>query len=145
GVIAVHIPTFSGTWAREDAWRWEPNAGNQLQLGHATAGETVRVTYAARPGTFTTAWDPAEDFETVTGMDRRISDLLVLGVASRLATFLDLARAAQRGAEAKADLREQNLGSGLARQFTAQFQNRMEAERMRLNLENPIRTHKIGR
>lgn len=145
GIIAVHRPSGTGTWAREDAWRWEPNAGQYLFLGHANAGDAVRVTYAARPGLFDTNWDPAESFEDATGLDARVADLLILGVAARLATFIDLARTAQRGAEAKADQREQALGVALARTLQAQFEARVAAERDILNRENPVRVHKNGR
>lgn len=53
GIIAVFVSygTADG-WVRQDAWRWEPDAGQGLRVDHARPGAVVRVVYAARPGTF---------------------------------------------------------------------------------------------
>lgn len=146
GVIAVYRQGHGAEgWVRLDQWRFDRNAGNGLWLKHVLQGETVRVVYAARPGTFDlVAPDEDADFAAVTGMDDRVADLVALGVAYRLAPFLDLARAASTPAEARADAQSKPAGQGatLSRLLLAEFTARVQQEQMVLHKENAIRTHR---
>lgn len=75
-----------------DATAW--GAGAQtITLGEAPiSGRTVRVVYAADPTAFTTN---AQVYTTQTGLPESTRDVVILGAAYRLLTFLDPARASQ--------------------------------------------------
>lgn len=144
GVVAAFIrDEHGGAWKRTDRWRYEPGADQGLVLPEARHGDLVRVQYAAAPKVFDLT-NPAvldQDYATVTGLPDRTADLMTLGVAYRLAPMIDLARLSQRGAEAKADQRDQNGGQGLSRLLLAEFQNRLGQEQLALHRDFPIRLH----
>lgn len=146
GVVAVYRQGHGAEgWVRLDQWRFDANSGNGLWLKHIVQGETVRVVYAARPGVFNlTAPDADADFAAVTGLDDRVADLVALGVAYRLAPFIDLSRMVVAGAEARADAQAKPAGQGaaLSRLLLAEFTARVQQEQMVLHKENPIRTHR---
>lgn len=142
GVVAVFLQNLSGDWVPTDEWRWEPGSGQSLWVRWAAPLGLVRVQYAARPGLFDLAGSSGQEFVTVTGLPDRVVDLLALGVAYRLASLVDLAGNAQLGAAARADMKEQSLGSSVARLLFAQFQARVEQERRVLLQEFPVRPHR---
>jgi len=64
-----------------------------VTLGEAPiSGRTVKVVYATDPEAFTTN---AQDYSTQTGLPESTRDVVILGAAYRLLSFLDPARAAQ--------------------------------------------------
>lgn len=147
GVIAVYRQGAGAVgWVRLDQWRFDPDSGNGLWVKHVSAGETVRVVYAARPGLFDLADADvlADDFATVTGLDDRVADVIALGVAYRLAPFSDLARLGATGAESRADGQSKPPGSGAAvgRLLLAEFTQRVQQESAVLAKEHPVRTHR---
>lgn len=143
GVIRVDALGADGGWLRLDRWRWEPNAEKQLQLP-VEAGTRVRVTYAREPGKFTTD-DPVPelDWNETTGLPDRVADLVVLGVAARLAPFLDMGRLTATGIEPRVEQgRQVGVGADLSRQLMQQFQLGLQREALALRMENPIHVHK---
>jgi hypothetical protein len=151
GVIAVYLEPRStpGSWVLMDRWDYQPDGDLSLRLGLGYPGQAVRVVYAKRPGTFDlSAPAPlALDFETVTGLPERVADLVALGVASRLAPFMHLARTTTPGAEARADAQAKpaDAVSVAARLLYSEFRARVQAEQMALVKEHPIRPHKVAR
>lgn len=146
GIVAVYVSDRSDTgWHRIDRWLWEPSAGQALALPAVSHGTTIRVVYATRPILFdleaTGAIDG--DFATITGLDSRVADLLVLGVGYRLAPFADMGNLLATGQEARSDPSKQpGRGASLARLLYAEFQQRLIQEQAILHKENPIRVHK---
>lgn len=152
GVVSVFVGDVSlvGVWHQEDRWSFNQDStsqGRPLRVGGShRVGTPVRVVYAERPGTFDlSAENPLEaDFEETTGLPERVSDLLALGVASRLTPFLEVSRLPHTGAEARADAQTKPAGQAAttARLLYSEFQARVEQERQALNREHPIRVHR---
>lgn len=136
----------AGEWIREDRWDFNPdgNPGSGLRIGgHHRSGLGVRFVYAARPQVFDLDAGLEQDFASVTGMDDRISDLLLLGVARRMAPFVDVSLLSSLSA-APADARkEPTAGSTSARLLHSLFLARLDSEAAALAKEHPIRVHKV--
>lgn len=152
GVIRVYVGDVvrPDVWHPEDRWGFDPDSstiGRPLRLGGLhRPGTLVRVVYAVRPGVFdlTAADVLTHDFAEVTGLHERVADIVALGVASRMAPFLDVNRLAETGAEARADAPNKPVGqaTSTARLLYSEFRARVEQERRVLNAEHPIRVHR---
>lgn len=143
GIINVEALGSDGGWQRIDRWKWEPDADNQLEIAVAR-GTTVRVTYAREPGKFDHL-DPqlADDWAGTTYLPDRVADLVSLGVAARLAPFLDLGRLTATGIEPRVDATRQiGAGANLSKQLMQQFQMGLSREVQALQKEHPIRLHR---
>lgn len=153
GIIAVYVEDTirPDQWVREDRWSLQPDSseiGKALRLGGwHTIGDRIRVVYATRPGLFDLDGSLNQDFTDATGLDPRHEDLLRLGVAVRMAPFIDVARLPYLSAEAKADAQGRPPGSGAAasRLLYSMFQARLDDEARILDREHPIRVHFTGR
>jgi hypothetical protein len=154
GVIAVWLASEEVTdvWVPTHHWDFDPDShdtGRTLRLRYGGLGQGVRILYAARPGTFDlTATDPlTQDFTVVTGLNERVADVLALGVASRLAPFIDVGKLSSAGAEARADAQTKPVGSGgdVGKLLYPEFRARVQAEQAVLTREHPIRLHRTGR
>lgn len=149
GVIAVFVEDLGATdrWIREDRWDFNKNRsdnGKTLHVGgHYEPGRVVRVVYAERPAAFNLAGALSQEFTTVTGLEARHEALITLGVAYRLAPYVDIARLPSLAAEARAEGERQQSGSSAARLLYTLFQSRLEQEAGVLAKENPIRLHKV--
>lgn len=151
GVIGVWVEVrgLTDVWVPEDRWRYDPDSTTDdrpLRIGgYPMPGTAVRIAYAEAPGLFDLS-NPSADFETVTGFPERIADLLALGVAARMAPFLELSRLPVAGAEAKADAQAKPPGAAasLARLLNAEYRQRVEDERRVLHKAHPIRVHRTG-
>lgn len=154
GVISVYVadPSLPNVWHLEPRWGFFPDGTDPGEDAHLWVGGNwrpawpVRVVYATAPGVFDLS-DPAslaEDFEDVTGLPRRLEDLLALGVAARLAPFLEVSRLPNASAEAQANQQTKPPGhaTSTARYFAQQFQARLEQEQRALHREHPIRIHR---
>lgn len=151
GVIAVLVEDSSvdqvdglpGGWLRVDRWRWEPDAGGRLHAG-VRQGANVKVVYSVEPQQFDAVF-PTEDssFAEVTLLPDRMSELVVLGVAAKLAPFYDFARLSGTGVEHRVDPQSNPAGQGstLARTLLGLFESRMEQEQTALHREHPVRPH----
>lgn len=154
GVISVWVEDRlrADQWLREDRWSFRPDStsvstARPLRVGgEHTPGTEIRVVYATRPGLFDVDGSLSQDFETVTGLDERCTDLVHIGVAARLAPFVDVAKLPFLAAEADAmgDAKAVGTGASLTRLLYSLFQARVEQESLVLGKEHPIRAHWAG-
>jgi hypothetical protein len=86
------IPIIRWSWdSSPDAVTW--GAGAQtitINDAHIMTGRKVNVTYATAPATLSTTSE--DSFATQTGLPESVKDVVVLGAAYRLLSFLDPAR-----------------------------------------------------
>lgn len=104
------------------------------------AGRTVKVVYATDPSPFTSN---SEDYATVTGLPESTRDVVVLGAAYRLISFLDPARAAQTSPQAdETDSKRPYGASNTAfKALLALYQLRLDAEVKAQQQNYPPRVH----
>lgn len=152
GVIAVFVEDSlnQDQWIREDRWSLSQDStdlGRPLRVGGPLSiGDRVRVVYAARPELFDLTGSWSQDFADTTGLDPRLEDLLRLGVAVRMAPFIDVARLPFVAAEAEVDSpgRPPGGAASASRLLYSMFQARLAQEAAVLAREHPIRVHYTG-
>ena len=107
---------------------------------YITPGRTVKVIYATDPEAFTTN---AQDFSTQTGLPESCKDLVILGSAYRLITYLDPARASQVSPQADETDAKRPYGSSQSatKQLYALYIQRLNEETQRQQTLYPIRVH----
>lgn len=117
-------------------------AGAQtITLGeYPTPGRTVKVIYATDPVAFTSN---TQDYVTVTGLPESTRDVVVLGAAYRLLTFLDPARAAQVSPQADETDNKRPYGASQSatKQLYALYTQRLNEETKAQQANYPIRVH----
>lgn len=130
-------------WVRWDRWSYSPQTPRSLRLGgNLTPGRDVRVYTIRRPRTFQEPFTAADDFATVTGLDDRLTDLIALGVARRLAPFIDVARLPSVSASASdPQAKPANAGMSAVRTLHSLFLSRVDQEAAVLAKEHPIHAH----
>ena len=103
-------------------------------------GRTVRVVYATDPVAFT---DNAQDYVTQTGLPESTRDVVVLGTAYRLLSFLDPARAAQTSPQADETDSKRPYGSSQSatKQLYALYAQRLQEETKAQQKNYPPRVH----
>lgn len=150
GIIGVWVrDEVRDMWLPEDRWRYDPDStddGRTLLVGgHHRPGTRVRIVYSTAPGLFDVT-HPDADFEETTGYPERVVDILALGVAARLAPYLDLTRLPASSAEARADGQSKPVGvaSTLSRLLNQEFRRRVDDEVRALHRAHPIRVHRTG-
>lgn len=103
-------------------------------------GRTIQVWYAASPNTLTNASD---DFVDVSGLPESCRDVVTLGAAYRLLTYVDSGRINLTSAEA--DLNDSKIPStastSSSRYVYALYQQRLQDESLKLSDKFPIRLH----
>jgi hypothetical protein len=112
-----------------------------ITLGEAPiSGRTVKVTYVTEPTPFTSN---SQDFITQTGLTDSTKDVIVLGAAYRLLSFLDPARAAQVSPQAdETDSKRPFGSSGTAtKQLFSLFSQRLSEETKAQQQKYPPRVH----
>jgi hypothetical protein len=123
-----------------DATAW--GAGAQtITLGEAPiSGRTVRVVYAADPTAFTTN---AQVYTTQTGLPESTRDVVILGAAYRLLTFLDPARASQVSPQADETDSKRPYGASQSatKQLYALYTQRLNEETQSQQQNYPPRVH----
>jgi hypothetical protein len=123
-----------------DATAW--GAGAQtITLGEAPiSGRTVRVVYAADPTAFTTN---AQVYTTQTGLPESTRDVVILGAAYRLLTFLDPARASQVSPQADETDAKRPYGASQSatKQLYALYTQRLNEETQSQQQNYPPRVH----
>jgi hypothetical protein len=109
---------------------------------YITPGRTVKLTYAAAPGTFTSDSDV---FTTATGLPESCKDVVVLGAIYRLLTFLDPARASQTSPQADEIDSKRSFGAvgGVMRQIYGLYTQRLNEEAKAQLQQYPPRVHYI--
>ena len=117
-------------------------AGAQtITLGEApVSGRTVKVVYATDPNPFTTN---SEDYATVTGLPESTRDVVVLGAAYRLLSFLDPARASQVSPQADETDSKRPYGASqtATKQLYALYTQRLDEETKSQQQNYPIKVH----
>lgn len=103
-------------------------------------GRTVRVVYATDPEVFTTN---SQDYATQTGLPESTRDVVILGAAYRLLSFLDPARAAQTSAQADEVDAKRPYGSSQSatKQLYALYTQRLNEETKAQQQNYPPRVH----
>jgi hypothetical protein len=103
-------------------------------------GRTVQVYYSIIPNTLTNSND---DFATVTGLPESSRDVVTLGAAYRLLSYLDTGRINLMSAEAdNADTKlPSTAGATASKYIFALYQQRLQEESTKLQDRFPIRVH----
>ena len=105
-----------------------------------TPGRTVKVVYATDPTALSTN---ADVFTTVTGLPESVRDVVILGAAYRLLTYLDPARAAMVSPQADETDSKRPFGSSgnATRQLFALYTQRLAEETKAQQQQYPARVH----
>lgn len=112
-----------------------------ITLGEApVAGRTVKISYATDPEPFTSN---SEVYGTVTGLPESTRDVVILGAAYRLLSFLDPARASQVSPQADETDNKRPYGSSqnATKQLYALYSQRLNEETKSQQANYPIRVH----
>jgi hypothetical protein len=117
-------------------------AGAQtITLGEApVSGRTVKVVYATDPNPFTSN---SEEYATVTGLPESTRDVVVLGAAYRLLSFLDPARASQVSPQADETDAKRPYGASqtATKQLYALYTQRLDEETKSQQQNYPVKVH----
>lgn len=103
-------------------------------------GRTVQVWYTTEPNTLDASTD---DFAAVTGLPSTCRDVITLGTAYKLLSYIDAGRIVLDSAES--DLADSKIpstaGTSSSRYIYSVFQARLNEEALKLQDKNPIRIH----
>jgi len=103
-------------------------------------GRTVQVWYTTEPNTLDASTD---DFAAVTGLPNTCRDVITLGTAYKLLSYIDAGRISLDSAES--DLADSKIpstaGTSSSRYIYSVFQARLNEEALKLQDKNPIRIH----
>lgn len=112
-----------------------------ITLGEAPiSGRTVKITYATDPVAFTTN---SQDYATQTGLPESTRDVVILGAAYRLLSFLDPARAAQVSPQADETDSKRPYGASqtATKQLYALYSQRLAEETKSQQQNYPPKVH----
>lgn len=123
-----------------DTATWGSNSQTVTINDVIIPGRTVKVMYATSPSLFTSN---SEDFTTQTGLPSTLKDVVILGAAYRLLSYLDPARAAQYSPQADEIDAKRPFGASntAVRQIYALYQQRLNEERQKQLTQYPTRVH----
>jgi hypothetical protein len=150
GVLFISWQTTGSSqeWLPVNRWRLDGmanaatfNTNNTLNIyENVQPGRTIQVWYTATPNTLDSNTD---DFADVTGLPDSCKDVVVLGAAYKLLSYLDAGRINLSSAEA--DLNDSKLpssaGAAASRYIFALYQQRLNEEALKLADKYPIRIH----
>lgn len=144
----------SKEWRPIRRWDFDPTANPEafgyvtgtdivqtITLGEApVSGRTVKVTYATDPEPFTTN---AQDYAAQTGLPESTRDVVILGAAYRLLSFLDPARAAQVSPQADETDSKRPYGASQSatKQLYALYSQRLNEETKSQQQNYPPKVH----
>lgn len=119
------------------------NSRNSISLySGVETGRTVQVSYTSAPTVMDTNDD---DFEIVTGLPISCKDVIVLGAAARLSSFIDPGRltfgSAESDQQSQVAGRAYGAGTNASKYLLALYDKRLSEEARKLNDRNPIRIH----
>lgn len=146
--ISWQTPGPSKEWLPVNRWRIDRmanvsafNTTRTLSLyDKIVPGRTVQVYYSTIPNNLTNAND---DYATVTGLPESSRDVVTLGAAARLLSYLDTGRINLSSAEA--DINDTKLpstaGASASKYVYALYQQRLNEESTKLQDRFPIRVH----
>lgn len=138
----------SKEWLPVNRWRADPmaniaefNTTNTINIyENIQPGRTVQVYYTTTPDTLE---NNSDDFADVTGLPASSQDVVTLGAAYKLLSFVDSGRITLTSAES--DLADSKIPSGAgannSRYIYALFQQRLNEEALKLQDKYPIRLH----
>jgi hypothetical protein len=112
-----------------------------ITLGEAPiSGRTVKITYATDPEPFTTN---VQDYAAQTGLPESTRDVVILGAAYRLLSFLDPARAAQVSPQADETDSKRPYGASQSatKQLYALYSQRLNEEAKSQQQNYPPKVH----
>ena len=138
----------SQEWLPINRWRADGmanaatfNSNNTVSLyDNIQPGRTVQVWYTSIPNTLDANTD---DFADVTGLPQSCQDVITLGAAYKLLSFLDPGRIGLTSAESdNADSKiPSTAGAASSRYIYALYQQRLNEEALKLKDKYPIRVH----
>jgi len=149
-ILSVSYQTIgpSKEWLPVRNWRMDTsadtgefNSTSSLTIySYVDAGRNVKVVYSRQPATLEIASD---DFAAVTGLTESVKDVIVLGAAHRLLSFIDPGRLNFSSPEADVQTGRVAFGSGTntARYVYALYTQRLTDEVRRLKKRYPVRVH----
>ena len=119
---------------------WGPNAQTVTIGDYITSGRTVKVNYVTQPSAFTAS---NQVFTEQTGYPESARDVVILGTAYRLLTYLDPARASQISPQADEIDAKRPFGSAntAVRQIFSLYQQRLREEIQAFQGQFPTRVH----
>ena len=136
----------SKEWYPVKRWRPDPMAntgaftsGNTITVYDGiTPGRTVQITYTKEPSLLV---NNSDDFTTVTGLTESCRDVVALGAAYRLLSYLDPGRINLASAEADtADFKlPSTAGTSASRYIFALYQQRLNEEAGKLQVKYPTK------
>lgn len=104
------------TWEKVTRWSVVREPGGSLDASSKAIdvpaswyGNTIRVTYAARPTPLSALSD---NFATVSGLEDSFRDIVVLGAMAKLTTMPDIARILGVGVDQSANIQTHPVGQG---------------------------------
>ena len=146
--VSWQTPGPSKEWLPTNRWRIDRmanvaafNTTKTLNIyDKVVPGRTVQVYYSVIPNNLTNTGD---DFATVTGLPESSRDVVTLGAAYRLLSYIDTGRINLSSAEA--DLADTKLpstaGASASKYVFALYQQRLQEESVKLQDRFPIRVH----
>jgi hypothetical protein len=151
-VLGVSFQTTgpSKEWLPVRGWRVDPmantdafNSRNSISLySGIEPGRTVQIFYTAAP---TVMDNNDDDFEITTGLPSSCKDVIILGAAARLASFIDPGRLAFGSAESDQQSqiagRAYGAGTNASKYLLALYDKRLGEESRKLTDRNPTRIH----
>jgi hypothetical protein len=151
-VLGVSYETTgpSKEWLPIRGWRVDSmantsafNSRNSISLYTGVEpGRTVQVFYTAAP---TVMDSDDDDFEIVTGLPASCKDVMVIGAAARLASFIDPGRltfgSAESDQQSQIAGRAYGAGTNASKYLLALYDKRLAEETRKMNDRNPIRIH----
>jgi hypothetical protein len=125
---------------KAESGTWGANAQTVTIGDYITSGRTVKVNYVKQPSAFTAS---NEVFTTQTGYPESARDVVILGAAYRLLTYLDPARASQISPQADEIDAKRPFGSAntAVRQIFSLYQQRLREEIQAFQGQYPTRVH----
>jgi hypothetical protein len=150
GVLFISWQTTGSSqeWLPVNRWRLDGmanaatfNTNNTLNIyENVQPGRTIQVWYTATPNTLDANTD---DFADVSGLPDSCKDVVTLGAAYKLLSYLDAGRINLTSAES--DLNDSKLpssaGVAASRYIFALYQQRLNEEALKLADKYPIRIH----
>jgi hypothetical protein len=140
----------SKEWLPVNRWRADGmanvstfNSTNTINIyENIQPGRTVQVYYTTTPDTLE---NNSDDFADVTGLPASCQDVVTLGAAYKLLSFVDSGRISLTSAES--DLADSKIPSGAgannSRYIYALYQQRLNEEALKLQDKYPIRLHYV--
>jgi hypothetical protein len=141
----------SKEWIPINNWRMDPMAnttafasGSSVSIhDRITPGRTIQVAYRKAP---TILSNSSDEFTTVSGLPASCRDVVTLGAAYKMLSYIDAGRVNLTSAEADAaDTKTpSSAGTSVSKYIFALYQQRLNEESSKLSGQYPIRPHRIG-